>query len=60
MNIGTNTGAMIAHLAEADPMNMLMKALMRMKAIIRGCPVKPMLPRKPAPSMRGSARHSSS
>ena len=39
MNIGTKIGAMIAHLAEADPINRLMKADRMIKRITNGTPV---------------------
>ncbi len=42
MNIGIKTGAIIAHFAEALPINMFMKAERITKHTIRVIPVKPM------------------
>ena len=41
INIGTNTGAKIAHLAEADPMKMLMNATTKMNKMTNGIPCNP-------------------
>ena len=41
INIGTNTGAKIAHLAEADPMKMLMNATTKINKITNGIPCNP-------------------
>ena len=51
MNIGTNTGANIAHFAEALPINKLTKATKMTKATINGTPVKPISLRNSAPLM---------
>ncbi|MPN36936.1 hypothetical protein SDC9_184448 [bioreactor metagenome] len=51
MNMGTNTGAMIAHFAEALPMNMLRNADSKRKARISGMPVKPIWLKNWAPSI---------
>ena len=50
MNMGTNTGARIAHLAEAEPMNRFMKAEKRTKMTISGMRPMSTLPRKSAPA----------
>jgi hypothetical protein len=44
-----NTGARIAHLAEALPMKRFKKADKRMKQIINGKPVKPIFFKNSAP-----------
>ena len=49
--IGMNTGARMAHLADALPMNRLRNADKRMKQIISGRPVNPMFFRNSAPWM---------
>ena len=49
MNIGIKTGARIAHLADALPIKRFKKADKRMKQIINGKPVKPMLFKNSAP-----------
>ena len=49
ISIGTNTGARIAHLADADPINRLRNPTTRMNPRIRGIPVIPVASRKFAP-----------
>jgi hypothetical protein len=49
MNIGINTGAKIAHLADALPIKRFKNADKRMKQIINGKPVKPTLFKNSAP-----------
>ena len=49
MNIGTNTGAISAHLAEAEPMKRLMNAVSRMKSTNSGKADRPSALRDSAP-----------
>ena len=49
--MGTNTGPRMAHLAEAEGMNKLVRATMTMKMRMRGMPVRPMFWMKSAPPM---------
>ena len=51
MNIGTKIGAKMAHLAEPLETKMLMRAVMRIKAMHMGRPVKPIPLRKSAPEI---------
>ena len=50
INIGTKTGARIAHLAEADPMKILMNATTKINKITSGIPCNPIAVNKSAPS----------
>ena len=50
MNIGMNTGAISAHLAEAEPMNRFTVAVSRMKQMNSGTVGRPSDFRKSAPS----------
>ena len=49
INIGTNIGAIIAHLADADPINRFINAETKTNRTIKGNPVNPILCRKSAP-----------
>ncbi len=49
INIGTKTGARIAHLAEADPMKILMNATTKINKITSGIPCNPIAVNKSAP-----------
>ena len=48
-NIGTKIGAIIAHFAEADPINKFKNDVNKINIIIRGMPVSPILFKKFAP-----------
>ena len=49
MNMGMNTGAISAHLAEAEPMKMFTTAVSRMKEMNRGTAGRPRASRPFAP-----------
>ena len=51
MNIGMNTGARMAHLAEALPINKFRNADRMMKQMMSGRPVNPMFFKNSAPLM---------
>ena len=49
INIGTNIGAIIAHFADAEPINKLMNAVTAINANSNGIPLIPVASKKLAP-----------